>query len=112
MAVVPVELFDAGERSGDTLDRVTGEIEVERMLQRRITLMRREDLNVTPRKADQVRFELRGGIADSLAALRDGKQREIEDPLTYLRFPSVDKVRQVGDPNGIDFFARKENVED
>lgn len=73
--------------------------------------MRGKDLNVAPRKANQIRLELRGGIPDGLTPLRDGKQREIQNSLSDLRFPPMDKVRQVGDPDGIDLFAREKNIQ-
>ena len=74
--------------------------------------MGRKDLNIAPRKADQVRLEFRGCIADGLASLSDWKQREIKNALTNVRFPPMDKVRQVGDPDGIDLLAGEEDAED
>ena len=48
MAVVAVELFDTRERRDDALDRVAGEIEVERMFQRGIPFVWRENLDISP----------------------------------------------------------------
>jgi len=112
VVVVAIELFDPCDRSREALERVAGKIEIKGMFQRGVSLMRRKDLNVPPRETDEVWFELRGGIADGLASLCDGKERQIENALAYLRFPAMDKVRQVGNPDGIDLRTGEENVEE
>ncbi len=72
--------------------------------------MGREDLDIAPGEADQVRLEGCRCIAEGLAALGRGKEREIQDLLAHLRPPAMDKVRQIGDPDGVDLFAREEDV--
>jgi hypothetical protein len=110
VAVIAVELLHPLNTRYDALERVAREIEIEGVLQRRIALVRRKDLNVAPREADQVRFELHRRIANGLAALLHGIQRQVENPLPDLRLPPMDEVRQVGDPDGIDLLAGKEDV--
>ena len=47
-----------------------------------------------------------------MASMLDWKQREIENALTDVGLSPMDKVRQVGDPDGIDLLAREKDVED
>jgi len=82
------------------------------VLQRRIAFVRREDLNVSPGKADQVRLEFGRHLADGTAPLRGRIQRQIEDALADLRLAAVDEVGQVGHPDGIDLLAGEKNVKD
>ncbi len=73
--------------------------------------MRREDLNIPPGETDEIRLELGGSIADRGAPLVFGKEGEIEDTLPHLRLASMNKVSQIGDPDGVDLFAGQENIE-
>ncbi len=73
--------------------------------------MRGKNLDVSPRETHQIRTEFHDRISDRLAALRHGKQREVEDSLVNLRLSPMDKVGQVGDPDRIDLLTGEENVE-
>jgi hypothetical protein len=80
------------------------------MFQRGVSLMRGKDLNVAPGKTDEIRLELGGRIADCAAPLAVGKEREIEDSLPHIRLPPMNKISEIGHTDGIDLFAREENV--
>ena len=59
MAVVPVQLFQSCEGRDNALDGIARKIKIERVLQGRVTLVRREDLNIPPGEADEIRLETR-----------------------------------------------------
>ena len=64
----------------------------------------REDLNVTPREADQVRLKGAGRLAKNLSALACGVQGKIENMLSNIRPAPMNEVRQVGHADGVDFY--------
>ena len=41
----------------------------------------------------------------ALAPLRVGKERQIEDALPDLRLPAMNKISEIGHPDGIDLLA-------
>ena len=73
--------------------------------------MRRENLDVPPGKAHQVRLELSRRIPDCLGPLREGKQGQVKNTLADVRLPSMDKVRQIGNPDRIDLLTGEEDVQ-
>ena len=112
MAVVAVELFDACKRRDEAFERIAGEIKIEGMFERRIPLVGGKNLDITPGKADQVRPELGGGIANRPAPLGDGKQGQIENTLANFRFAPMNEIGQVRNADRIDLLAWEENVKD
>ena len=62
--VVLIERFQACKRRGELLERIVRVIEGERLLQRGVPFVRREDLDVAPGETDQVGANVLGGLAD------------------------------------------------
>ena len=69
-----------------------------------------KDLNVAPGETDEVGLELGCGIADRAAPLGFRKERQIEDALPHFRLASMNKISEIGHPDGIDLLARKKDV--
>ena len=67
------------------------------MFQRRVSLVRGEDLNIAPGETDKVRLEFGGGIPDRAGSVGDGKEREIEDALPDVRLAAMNKIGEIGD---------------
>ena len=74
--------------------------------------MRREDLYVAPGETDEIRLEFSDDLPDHAAAPRHWIQRQVEDALTHIRLPSMNKIGQVGDTDRVHLFAGEENVKD
>jgi hypothetical protein len=111
MAVVPVQLFQSCEGRDNALDGIARKIKIEGVLQGRVTLVRREDLNIPPREADEIRLKLGGHLPDNAAPLRDGVLRQIEDALANLWLPAVNEIGKIGDTDRVDLLAGEKNVE-
>ncbi len=73
--------------------------------------MRGKDLDIAPGETDEVRLELGGGIANRTDPLGVWKEREIEDPLPHLWLTPMNKISEIGHPNGVDLLTREEDVE-
>ena len=112
MTVVAVELFHSRKRGGNTFEWIARKIEIKRMLQRGISLVRGKDLNVAPGETDEVRFELSGSIADCPDSLAVRKEGEIENTLPYIRLAPMNKVSEIRHTDGIDLLAREKEVKD
>src|SRR5436309_6579118 len=110
--VVLVERFQAGERRREFLERVGRVVEVERVLQRGVPFMRREDLDVAPGEADQVGANVHRGLAHGPGALARGNLRQVEDALADVGVALVDVVGEIGAADRIDRLAGQKDVED
>jgi hypothetical protein len=110
MTVVAVELLQPRKRGDDPLEWIAREVEIKRMFQRGVSLMRGKDLNVAPGETDEVRLELGCGIADCSAPLGVWKEGQIENTLLYIRLSPMNKISEIGHTNGIDLLAREENI--
>ena len=51
-----------------------------------------------------------GGIADRLGPLDVWKEREIENALPHLRLAPMNKISEIGHPDGIDLLAGEEDI--
>ena len=111
MTVVAIELLQSRKRGDDSLERIARKVEIKRMFQRGVSLMRGKDLNVAPGETDEVRLELGGGIADRLAPLGFGKEGQIENALPHVRLAPMNKISEIGHPDGIDLLAGEKDVE-
>ena len=110
MAVVAVELLQSRKGSSNPLERVARKVEIKRMLQRGVSLVRGEDLNVAPGKTDQVRLEFGSGIPNRGAPLVFRKEGQVEDTLPHFRFAPMDEIGEISHANGINLFARQKDV--
>src|SRR5262245_25120265 len=110
MTVVAVELLQSRKRGHDPLEWIARKVEVKRMFQRRISLMRGKDLDITPGETDEVRLELGRSIADCTTPLGVGKEGQIENALPHIRPAAVNKISEIGHTDGIDLLAGKENI--
>ena len=72
--------------------------------------MWREDLYVPPGEADQIRLKLRHDLPDGAASLRHWMQRQIQDALADIWFPTVNKIGQIGDADGVHPLAGKKYI--
>jgi hypothetical protein len=72
MAVVPIQLFQSREGGGNALDGIARKIKIEGVLQGRVPLVRRKDLNIPPGEADEFRPKFGGDLPDDTVPLRDG----------------------------------------
>ena len=70
-----------------------------------------KNLNVPPRKTDEVRLKIGHGVSDGPAPLGNRMERKIKNALTDFRLPPVNKICQIGDTDRVDLFAGKEDVE-
>ena len=111
MAVIAIELLYPRKRGGDPLDRITRKVEIKRMFQGRVPLMRGKDLNIAPGETAEVRLELSSGIANRADPLGIGKEGEVENALPHIRLASMNKISEIGHTDGIDLLAREENIQ-
>ena len=112
MAVVAVELLHPRKRGGNPLEWIARKVEVKRMFQRRVSLVRRKDLNIAPGKTDEVRLKLGSGIANGTDPLAVREKGKIKDALPHIRFTAMNKISEIGHADGIDLLTREEDVED
>ena len=81
------------------------------MLEGGVSFVWREDLNVSPGKADEIWLEPGCRLTEDLSALTKRVERQIQNLLPDVRAAPMDKVRQVGDPDRVDLLAWQEDVE-
>src|SRR5439155_24237520 len=110
--IVLIERFQACKRRGGLLEWIVRVVEGERLLQRGVSLMWREDLDVAPGEADKVGGYVLGGLAHGLGALAGGNLRQVENALADLRVALVDVVGEIGAADRIDLLAGQKDVED
>src|SRR5439155_2042282 len=110
--VVLIERFQACKRRGELLERIVRVIEGERLLQRGVPFVRREDLDVAPGEADEVGTESLGSLAQGLCALARWDLRQVEDTLADLRVTLVNVIGEIRATDRIDLLTGEEDVQD
>src|SRR5438552_8800490 len=89
-----------------------GVIEIERLLERRVSFVRREDLNVAPGETHEFGLEIRRCCRDGSRAVTGIHLGEVHNPLANVGPPIINIIREIGAADRIDLLAGEEDVQD